>query len=84
MRGCERQVIQILEKKEEEKVKKFCERDEVSLRKKKMNGKRTAMHIRHLGDIPFRDVRVECFSLIKRCRVKIRKETETEQQRGEK
>ena len=47
--------------------------------------KRTGSHVRHFGHLPFRDVRVECFSFKKRCRVKKRKERDIgEKRRSEK
>ena len=50
------------------------------MRRNKDELKRTVCHARHFGHLPFRDVRVECFSFKKRCRVKKRKE----KKRGEK
>ena len=46
------------------------------MKRKKMTLKRTVSHGRHFGHLPFRDVRVECFSFFKRCRVKKRKKKE--------
>ena len=40
--------------------------------KKKDELKHTCRHAPHFGHLPFRDVRVECFSMTKRCRVKKR------------
>ena len=38
--------------------------------KKKDELKRTIFHVHHFGHFPLREIRVECSSKIKRCRVK--------------
>ena len=78
-RGEKRRSEKILEQKKEEEMGKW-EKREGRCEKKKNELKRTVCHVRHFGHLPFRDVRVECVSLPKRCRVKKRKE----RARGEK
>ena len=74
-------MFKILEKRKKKKWEKFFEEERDLVKKKKEELKQTVLHGRHLGQLPFRDVRVECFSLLKRCSQK--KKRDKKEQRGE-